>query len=296
MSDATPARRVVEVDGVATSVIELGSGHPLLLVHGSGPAISSYFSFQAVTGELAKDFRLILVDMPGYGGSAPIPGPDTPPNVARHLVRVLDVLGYGAVHVAGHSRGGRIACELAVLAPERVTRLIVIGSGSVAPGGHVGEDGGWTAPALALTRWGSDGDISFESLSDAYMTQVLRKENLPERWLRAAYEEAAESGRLEHFVRAMNVNDPLAFYHQKNAQEFHDKLARLSTPTLVLWGREDTCSPYQKAVPLVDLMKNIDLVILPECEHFVMMDRPRAFVGVTREFLLRPAESAPEMT
>jgi pimeloyl-ACP methyl ester carboxylesterase len=290
MSDPIEQRRILDVDGVPTSVIEVGEGEPVLCIHGSGPAISSWFSFRSVVPELEKDHRLILVDMPGYGRSGSIDGPDTPPNVAAHLVKVLDQLGHDTVHVIGHSRGGRIACELAVLAPERVRRLVVVGAGSVAPGGHVGEDGGWTGPALALTLWGRDGDLSLESLTNAYETQVLRRENLPEQWLQETYDEAVEVGQLEHFVKQMEINDPLKFYHQSNADEFLGKLAELDIPTLVLWGREDTCSSYKKAALLVDLMKDIDFVVIPDCEHFVMVDRPQAFIGITREFLSRPDE------
>jgi pimeloyl-ACP methyl ester carboxylesterase len=284
--------RSVEVDGLVTRVAEAGSGssgEPVLLVHGSGPANAGIFTWRPVLPGLAAHRRLVVVDMPGYGRSAPLPVDDTPANVALHLVRLLDELGIDRAAVVGHSRGGRIAAELAIAAPERVDRLVVVGAGSVAPGGHVTDDGGWTAPALALVRWGQDGDTSFSSLRAAYRTQLVRPENLPDDELLETYEQARRDGVLTHFVEQMNRIDPLTFYHRSTVDEFRAALPGLRMPTLLVWGREDTCSPYRKAVPLVDMIPDVELLVLPDCEHFVMMDRPEAFVSALNAWLDRAA-------
>jgi pimeloyl-ACP methyl ester carboxylesterase len=291
MIDLPGESAAIDVDGLPTFVTQLGSGEPLLLIHGSGPGNAGFFSWAPVLEQLAEEFRVLVVDMPGYGRSAPLRVADTPANVGRHLVRLLDVLGHQTANVIGHSRGGRIACELVINAPERVDRLVVVGSGSVAPGGHVSADGGWTAPALALVKWGADGDLGYESFRDAYLTQVVRPENLPDDWLRKAYDDAAALGVLEYFVEQMALHDPLTFYHQEDAAVFQQKLRGIVAPTLVLWGREDTCSSYERAVPLVEVIRTAELVILPDCEHFITMDRPEAFVSHVLAFLRRPAEN-----
>lgn len=276
---------VIDVAGVSTFLLDEGAGDPLLLVHGSGPGITASMSWDPVIGPLAATRRVLAVDMPGYGKSAPLPDPDTPVNVAAHLERLLDELGIDEATVVGHSRGGRIAAEFAIRAPSRVTRLVIVGSGSVAPGGHVNADGSWTEAAIALVNFGRDGDTSFERFRQAYDTQLFAQENLPDRVLRRYYEESVSSGVLAHFIEQMQLNDPLNYYHKQDTSGFEAKLRSLQVPVLVVWGREDECSAYQKGLGLIDVISDIEFSLLPRCGHFVMVDQPRRFERVLAGFL-----------
>src|SRR5262249_31396928 len=105
--------RVVEIEGVETWYCERGSGAPLLLIHGSAPGIDTATAWAPILDDLAAHRRTIIVDAPGYGRSQMLPVADTPRNVALHLVKLLDSLAIDELVVAGHSRGGRIATELA---------------------------------------------------------------------------------------------------------------------------------------------------------------------------------------
>ncbi len=102
-----------------------GDGVPLLLLHQSP---SSSEMFKAVYGLLADaGIQAIGMDTPGFGQSH---GPDEPPTIADYasaIPPVLDCLGLDAVAVLGHHTGASIACEFAVMAPERVTHVIVNG-------------------------------------------------------------------------------------------------------------------------------------------------------------------------
>jgi pimeloyl-ACP methyl ester carboxylesterase len=277
--------RVIDVQGVATYLLEVGAGDPVLLVHGSGPGITASMSWLPVMESLAAaGRRVIAVDMPGYGKSAPLPDADTPVNVAAHLEALLDALGIGEAAVIGHSRGGRIATELAIRVPHRLTSLSVIGSGSVAPGGHVNDDGTWTAAAVALVNFGRDGDTSFETFRDAYATQLYAKTILDD-VLAAAYEDTVSSGVLAHFIEQMQVNDPLNHYHKQDTDGFLAKLRSIELPTLVVWGREDECSSYRKGLRLVDVIPDIEFSLLPRCGHFVMVDQPERYSSIQSGFL-----------
>lgn len=186
--------------------------------------------------------------------------------------------------------GGRIASELAFLVPQKVRRLLIIGSGSVAPLGHLQENGEWTQPALALVQWGVDGDTSFENFEKSYHMQVQRPENLPRELMKRAYDEAKSSGAFAHFVAQMAKNDPLNFYHKQDSRPFLEKLRQPSMPTMVLWGREDRCSVYSRAVALLDIIPDLEFLVLPRCGHFVTMGRPEAFCDAALDFLGRDPE------
>lgn len=277
--------RTVDVRGIATYLEEEGSGDPVLLLHGSGPAIDAALSWRPVIPQLAANRRVVSIDMPGYGKSAPLDGPDTPENVAAHLEGLLDELGIDRAAVVGHSRGGRLAVEFAIRSPHRLSSLSIIGSGSVAPGGHVNEDGTFTAAAIALVNFGRDGDTSYERLRAAYNTQLYAEANLPDDVLRQAYDDSVASGVTQHFVEQMKANDPLNYYHKQDVAAFRAKLESIQLPTLVVWGREDECSDYHRGLSLVDILPKVEFVILPQCGHFVMVDQPDRYAAIQNGFL-----------
>jgi pimeloyl-ACP methyl ester carboxylesterase len=278
--------RIVEIDGVATCFSERGSGAPLLLVHGSAPGIDGAMAWDPILDDLAAHRRAIVVDAPGYGRSEMLPVDDTPRNVALHLVKLLDALAIDELVVVGHSRGGRIATELAFAIGPRMTRLIVVCSGSVAPGGHVGDDGEWTPSALALVRFGADGDTSLETFKTAYRTTVARPSNIPDDILEDIYERFVAT-RLDEYLRRMVELDPLAFYHREDAAAFQSKLQTLPMPVSVVWGREDETSSYRRAVELLEIIPDIELHVLPRCGHFPQYDRPDALAALLIDFATR---------
>lgn len=280
------------VNGVATHWFEEGDGDPLLLVHGSGPGIDGEITWRPILPALAARHRTIVVDAPGYGRSDMLDVPDTPANVAAHLVALLDHLGIDRLPVVGHSRGGRIACELALASPERVSRLVVVCAGSVAPGGHLTDDGGFTESAISLVRYGADGDPSLDKFKAAYRSMVVVPEHLPDDLLERAHAEFMAT-RYEEYVRRMVDFDPLAFYHRESAQAFAERLRGLAVPTSVVWGREDLTSAYQRAVPLLDLVPDLELHVLPRCGHFAQMDRPVALANLILDFVARDRAPLP---
>ncbi|MGH3308298.1 MAG: alpha/beta fold hydrolase, partial [Nocardioides sp.] len=111
---------------------ELGGGLPLVMLHGGGPGASSWSNFGSALPRFATQFRTLLVDQPGFGGS------DKPPvegnyyrHAADHVIALLDELDIDRVHLLGNSLGGGTAMRLALTHPERVGRLVLMGPGGL---------------------------------------------------------------------------------------------------------------------------------------------------------------------
>jgi 4,5:9,10-diseco-3-hydroxy-5,9,17-trioxoandrosta-1(10),2-diene-4-oate hydrolase len=111
---------------------ELGGGLPLVMLHGGGPGASAWSNFGSALPRFAADFRTLLVDQPGFGGS------DRPPvvgNYYRHaadyVVQLLDELRIERIHLLGNSLGGGTAMRLALSHPDRVGRLVLMGPGGL---------------------------------------------------------------------------------------------------------------------------------------------------------------------
>jgi 4,5:9,10-diseco-3-hydroxy-5,9,17-trioxoandrosta-1(10),2-diene-4-oate hydrolase len=279
--------RLVNVDGLDTFIDVTGSGPPVLLVHGSGPANYGHFAWRTVAPALAEHLTVIVVDVPGYGDSAPLTVADTPVNAARHLLKVMRQLGHERFAVAGHSRGGRIACELAAEAGGAVTRLVISGSGSAVPGGHRSDSGGFTDAALALVNFGADGNTSFEEFCRVRRTSVYDDAHLPDELLRETYDWFIGSGMIDVYVKHMAEVDPLNFYHASDLEDFRARLRRLDLPTLIVWGREDEISDYRRLPALIDELPRPELRLFPYAGHSLMFDQPDRLNPVLIEFLTR---------
>lgn len=104
------------------SWIEAGAGEPLLLLHGVGMRAEAWGPQIAAI----KGHRVIALDMPGHGGTAPLPGGATLPDYVAWAANAMDRLGISAANVAGHSMGSLIALGLAVSEPDRVLRVALL--------------------------------------------------------------------------------------------------------------------------------------------------------------------------
>ncbi|MEM2333991.1 MAG: alpha/beta hydrolase, partial [Candidatus Caldarchaeum sp.] len=103
--------------------LDLGRGHPLLLIHGWG---SSSFSWRKNYPVLSSVFRVVAVDLPGFGMSSRLPSGFHLDTVSSHLFRFLETLDIDRVSLIGHSMGGAIASHMAAQHPEKVSKLVLV--------------------------------------------------------------------------------------------------------------------------------------------------------------------------
>jgi pimeloyl-ACP methyl ester carboxylesterase len=126
-----PIGRFMTVDGVRLHYIERGQGEPLVLIHGNGTMIQD-FLISGIVDELAKRYRVIIIDRPGYGYSDRPRGLWTPRAHATLFQAALERLGVSQAVVLGHSWGSLVAVALALQAPQLV-RSLVLASGYYYP-------------------------------------------------------------------------------------------------------------------------------------------------------------------
>ena len=125
---ATPLEsKFVTVEGVRLHYQELGSGDPVICIHGAGPGASSESNFKLNAGAFSEKFRVILYDMPQYGKSDKVVL--TEPRLkynARILNGFMAALGIDAAHIVGNSMGGQVAMKLGLDYPDRLTRVVIM--------------------------------------------------------------------------------------------------------------------------------------------------------------------------
>ncbi|PKO57975.1 MAG: 2-hydroxy-6-oxo-2,4-heptadienoate hydrolase, partial [Betaproteobacteria bacterium HGW-Betaproteobacteria-19] len=119
----------IDVGGIRTNYHDLGSGFPLLLIHGSGPGVSGYVNWRTVMNELARERRVIIPDMVGFGFTERPAGQRYDVDVwVAQAIGLLDALGIEQADIVGNSFGGALALKLAIRYPKRLRRIVLMGS------------------------------------------------------------------------------------------------------------------------------------------------------------------------
>ena len=260
--------------GVRIAYDILGSGDPVVLVHGLGYA---RWGWDPVVEPLAERFQLILFDNRGIGDSEVPAGPYTAAAMSEDVAAVLDTVGLERAHVVGTSLGGMVAQELAIRRPERVDRLVLV---CTTPGGakafplpertvRLMAEAPALAPDVALRRFVEN------ALAPA---TVAERPDLVER----VYER-----RLQH------PPDPAGWQAQAAAGatfDAFDRLGAIQAPTLVLHGTEDGVVDPRNAPLLAERIPGARLELFDGAGHLLFWEQRERFVRAVSEFLAEEAE------
>jgi pimeloyl-ACP methyl ester carboxylesterase len=277
-----PRARVVRARGLETFYLEAGEGPPIVLLHGLGATSASMLP---TLEELARDHRVLAVDLPGFGASEKPAGTYHPLFYARWLARFLDAVGVGRADLVGNSMGGRIAIETALRTPDRVGRLVLL------------------APSLAFKRYralaplvrllsaemGAMPLVAPRSLVTAVLRRMFaRPERLQPAWYDAAVDEflrvfATARGRVAFFSAAQQIY--LEEAHGRRG--FWERLPGLSRPALFLWGDRDRLVPSRFARHVTAVLPAARSVVLEDCGHVPQFEQPARTHALLREFLGR---------
>jgi pimeloyl-ACP methyl ester carboxylesterase len=271
-------QRFVRVDGRLVNVVELGSGPPLLFVHGLGGCWQNWLENLP---ELALHHRVIAVDLPGFGASELPAGTVSVAGYARTLELLCDAMSVDAAAVVGNSMGGFVAAELAIASPQRVERLVLVS----AAGLHIAE----LRLERALDRLGRverpfarcGGYVAARADVFARRARLRRivlagvaahPELLP--WPLVA-EQVAGAGR-PGFMPALRA---MASYPLRH------RLTQIACPALIVWGERDRVVPVRDAAAFQRLIPDARQIVYPDTGHVPMLERPARFNADLRAFL-----------
>ena len=132
MTTATLIENTVIVGGKKIFYAETGTGPTVLLLHGGGPGASGVSNYSRNIDALAKNFRVIVPDLPGYGRSTKgVDQPDPFGYLANGIRGLMNQLGIDTAHLVGNSYGGACALRLALDTPDRVEKMVLMGPGGI---------------------------------------------------------------------------------------------------------------------------------------------------------------------
>lgn len=267
---------IVEVAGQPIHYVDIGSGEPLMLLHGGGPGAGGLTNYSRNLEALGARYRVIVPDLPGYGGSSkePIPGPRFAA-YADAMLGLLDGLGIAKAHVVGNSLGGGTAIKMALEAPQRLGKLILMGpAGLVSAYSRIPTEGA----RLIFEYYGGEGPTR-EKLERFIRLMIYDGSNLTDALLEERFQASIAPDVL--------ASPPLGRGQIPILEELwrDPRLATLGTETLVLWGRDDRVNPLATAEILMNQLPNARMVSFTKCGHWVQWERARAFDALVLSFL-----------
>jgi 2-hydroxymuconate-semialdehyde hydrolase len=257
--------------GIKTNVHDIGDGHPVLMIHGSGPGVSAWSNWRLNMSVLARTMRVIAPDCVGFGFTER--PADTSYNLdtwLRHLIAVMDELEIPQADVVGNSFGGSMALALAIHHPKRVRRLVLMGSVGVEFELTPGLDAVWGyTPSLTKMR---------ELLDIFAFDRRLVTDELAE----LRYRAASRPGIAEAFASMFPA--PRQRWITSLAHS-ETEIARLQNKTLVVHGREDKVIPTSTSMRLFNLIPNAELHLFGGCGHWTQIEHKDRFNMLVANFL-----------
>jgi pimeloyl-ACP methyl ester carboxylesterase len=253
----------------------------LLLLHGMASSLHSYEGWQT---ELQKTRRVISIDLPGFGLTGPSPQGDYRIDAyTRFILRLLDTLSVRHVIIVGNALGGEIAWQTALLAPERVRKIVLIDSDGYQPS-VLSMPIAFQIASMRGLRWVS------ERILPRLLVQISVRSVFGDK------SKATPEKVDRYFELNLRSGNRRALFQRMDQAQFGSnapQIRRVQQPTLVMWGeRDQMISPDQGELFCRDISK-CKRVTFPGLGHLPQEEDPQATLKVLQEFLAQTAPSQP---
>jgi pimeloyl-ACP methyl ester carboxylesterase len=251
---------------------EAGTGHAVILLHGGGLGATGWSNFVRNIGPLSEHYRVLLVDQVGYGKTDDevFTTESSSTARARSIRDTMDALSIDEATLIGNSMGGSTTLAFAVDYPDRLHKMVLMGSGA---GGasiftHTPTEGMKVLGAMF------DGP-STEKLRALFQVMLYDSSFVSEELLQQRFDGImANPGHLE--ARNNSTNIP---------RDVMPDLLDVKTPTLIVHGRNDRVVPLEGSMRLLSTLENSRLVVLNHCGHWAQFEHADLFNRMVTDFV-----------
>jgi pimeloyl-ACP methyl ester carboxylesterase len=243
---------------------------PIVFLHGFG---SSLQTWDAWTADLRNEYRVISVDLPGFGLTGEDPsGIYTDARSVEVLEAFLKELQIPQVILVGNSMGGKFAWQFAARYPNEVSKLVLISpDGYASPGMEYGKKP--DIPAIAdLYRYFFSKAFLVMNLEPAYANPNTLTDGLVNRYYDLMLAPGVRGAILSRMQQTI-LQDPVPF------------LSTIQVPTLLMWGEKDVFIPISNSNDYLKVMPNAKSVSLPNIGHLPQEEQPAIGLAALKEFL-----------
>lgn len=254
-----------------TNYHDVGKGETVVLLHGSGPGVTAWANWNKVFPLLASDFHVLAPDMVGFGFT------ERPENIAYNMntwveqtISFFDAMNIKQAHLVGNSFGGALALTMAIKYPERIKKLVLMGSMGV---------------SFPIT-YGLDRVWGYQPSSE-YMAELLEiftydHSFATKELAKTRYESSVQPGFQESFSSMFPEPRQQSVERMASNENY---IRNIQNETLIIHGREDRVIPIETSLKLMKLINNAQLHVFGKCGHWTQIEHTEEFASLVSDFL-----------
>lgn len=264
--------RFVQAGGVKLHYNEAGTGPVVIMLHGGGLGASGWSNFAQNIGPFSQRFRVLLVDLPGFGksDSAVMKEPRALQS-GRAINDLMDALDIGKASIIGNSLGGATALNLALEYPDRVEKLVLMGSGGTAVSNFVPNPSEGVKVLIEFA-----GGPTLEGMRKLFDVMLYDSSIVSDELLQQRFADAM--GNTGHLEARKKSNETL--------MNLTPRLGEITAPTLIVWGRDDRVVPFDGSLQLLFGIANSRLHVFSKCGHWAQLEHAEEFNRLVSDFLV----------
>ena len=271
---AESTSRFVQAGDVRVHLHEAGEGPVLLCIHGGAPGAFGWGNFGYNMDEWSKTYRVIIVDLPGYGLSdKPVVEGGRYTFYANVFKDMLAAMGIDKAHVLGMATGGAAAAQMAILFPEIIDRLLLVSSAGGFPLFTPSPSEGTKA---IQSYYGGDGP-SLERMRQYMDLIVYDKSLITDEVIQERYDASVQP---EFMVQA-----PEGRGHRPVIEPVWKDLDKIRAKTLVVWGRDNRIQGYDNALFMFNQIPDVEVHLYGKTGLWIPYERPEEFTRLLHAFL-----------
>jgi len=275
-----PTGKFTQAGDVRIHYHEIGTGYPLICLHGAGPGATAWSNFKGNVGELSKPYRAILMDMPQYGKSdKPIIEGGRLAFLARVVRDFMVALNIKRAHFVGNSMGGQAALKLAIDYPDNVDRVVVIGSTPI-KAGSIFQPMPLEGIRNIRNYYRNDGP-SLSKMRQVLESLVCNTSLITDEIVQERYQASIDPETVEVFKK------PPA-----EAEDLYFELGKVRAKTLLAWGQDDRAGALDVALLMLRLLRDGRLYVFPKCGHWAHVEHRDEFNRIVLQFFQDAQEKA----
>ncbi|MCX7121261.1 MAG: alpha/beta hydrolase [Gammaproteobacteria bacterium] len=246
-----------------------GEGEDLVLI---GGMTSDHQVWKSAVRLFAPHFRVLIFDNRGAGQSGAPDFPYTMEMMADDTLKLMDALNISRAHIVGHSMGGAIAQQIALTAPDKINKMVLVCSRA-------------KISAIGNMLFSMREKLQAAGMEDDFLAQYVMPFLFSEAFLQNVINVKGFtlwSSQNPYPQTAIGYRNQL---HATRTRDFTAQLNLITTPTLVVSGAEDILSPAVYGEEISKRLKNGSFVVIPNCAHMPHAESPKVFFDVVMGFL-----------
>jgi pimeloyl-ACP methyl ester carboxylesterase len=251
---------------------------PVVLLHALG---MNYTEWEYVASALSQHTRVVGMDLPGCGHSAPLPVGAGLAAVCTRIEHWMERLGLQSAVVVGHSFGGRLACELALRQPRRLAGLVLLNSA-----GFIRYPRIYSRLGRRVLRPAVVGTLMLGLAPMLVQRIFARRTPATQRFLDSVLGRWETAAAFRFAAYACPMLPDLT-------SDVLDRTSELALPIQVIWGDRDALLPYRQAEPALRRLPRVQIDVLPDCGHMPNIEAPDAVVSAVLRLLRLAKQSRP---